>query len=72
MELTSDEIERVRDLVDDPYEDYAFVLYELEQKGVRTVRCHTWCEECEKESESEVDTSTFEWTCPHCGAVSNQ
>ena len=72
MNLTEAEIERVKDLVDDPYEDYAFVLYDLHEQGVESVICYVWCEECEEEYEAEVDTESFEWTCPNCGKVSNQ
>ena len=55
------------------HEDYAYVLDELREKGIKTVPCNVWCEECEEEFEGvEVDTETFQWTCPKCGNVSDQ
>lgn len=57
----------------DFYEDYAFVLDELSKAGVETAKCDVWCDKCEEELfEVEVDTKTYEWTCPKCGEVNDQ
>ena len=75
MNITQAEIRRLQEVVSDPdilYEDYAFSLYDLHNQGIESVQCDVWCAECEEEYEVEVDTESFEWTCPNCGAVDNQ
>lgn len=73
MTITDSEAERLKDITDvDLYEDYALVLSQLSDEGVKSVRCDMWCGECEEESEAEVNTTTFVWVCPVCGNESDQ
>ena len=56
---------RVNDFL---HEDYAYVLEFLHTKGIEVAKCDVWCDECDGEIENvDVDTDTFEWTCPKCG-----
>jgi len=61
----------------DPYEDYAYVISECNDYGVKEIEVDAMCEICGEETEdlnlnvSSLVTNGFEWTCPKCGEVND-
>ncbi len=72
MDLTEKFIEEIAPHLEDPdmaYEDYAYVLVEARKLGFKKAQAYGYCDDCDGESEVEVDIETFEWTCPWCEKI---
>lgn len=68
MFLIDKSIEQLKGIIDEDMlsEDYAYVLCDAHDAGIKKVECEVYCEGCDKEQTVLVHTSSFEWTCPEC------